>query len=160
MRRSALAIVGTTLLTLLPAAAVDGQGIPEEVDQLKDRVQGLEEAIEELWARKPERGERGDPGVQGQKGDIGRPGPPGPTQISYRAFAQVEVSDGSNRTADLMPANKSFCALKKVGIWDNGDSNEISFCELYINRERTWVLKAVSTGSSHAGCVAHCISWP
>lgn len=115
-----------------------------------------------------EKGEKGEPGPQGLKGDRGEPGPqgvkgergePGPTNIKYTTFSQIEARDGSEKKIPLISAFNSFCSLKKIAIWDNGDKNEISFCELYIDQGK-WILKAVSRGSSHADCIAHCISWP
>lgn len=105
-------------------------------------------------------GPKGDTGATGLRGPEGEQGPPGPTNINYREFRpQLQARDGSVETTNLIPANNSFCSLKKIAIWDNGDSNEISFCELYI-ADGNWVLKAVSSGNSHADCAAHCISWP
>jgi len=101
-------------------------------------------------------GPAGETGAQGPQGD---PGPSGTANINIFNPVELHSSSGQVLTKDLMSANKSFCSLEKVAIWDAEDSNETSFCEVYVSNG-LWTLKAVSNGDSHADCRARCMSWP
>jgi len=105
-------------------------------------------------------GPKGETGPAGPAGQRGEAGPPGPTDISIRSFPQLEAANGTKPTSRLMSAGKSFCSLEKVGIWDSEDSNEVTFCEVWVASDGYWWLKANSNGDSRASCRARCISWP
>jgi hypothetical protein len=104
-------------------------------------------------------GPAGPEGPAGPAGKTGVQGPPGTADIRISGLFELKSIPGQAQTMDLMSADKSFCSLEKVAIWDSEDSNEISFCEVYI-WDGLWHLKAVSNNDSHADCMARCISWP
>src|SRR5215207_5122178 len=78
-------------------------------------------------------GPQGEVGPAGPAGAPGAQGPPGTANISISNPLELQSSSGQDLTQDLMSANKSFCSLEKVAIWDSEDSNEVSFCEVYVS---------------------------
>lgn len=106
-------------------------------------------------------GETGSQGPAGPTGSPGGTGPPGPTDLDYQPYEQLSVSGDNFEFKKLDHSTKRFCYLDKVGYWNNEDSDEITFCEVFISsNDKYWYLKSNSNGDAQVSCRASCISWP